>query len=120
MAKECKSIDAEKCFTLLHFLNKQKFSILESMKRPNLVTLFKGMYIGDQNITNSTIGLPRVRLGGVFSSGSSHILEPAQELHSRAGPSVRGNTTAQLVQPQGEILEEGRRKKMCNSVLGLL
>ena len=32
------------------------------------------------------------------------------ELHSRAAPSVGGNITAQSVQPQGEIPEEGRKK----------
>ena len=36
---------------------------------------------------------------------------PTQELHSRAAPSVGGSITAQSVQPQGEILEEDRRKK---------
>ena len=42
--------------------------------------------------------------------GSSNISEPTQELHSRATPSVEGNTTTQSVQPQGEIPEEGRNK----------
>ena len=46
----------------------------------------------------------------VINSGYSHISEPALELHSRAGPSVGGNITAPLVQPRGEILEEGRKK----------
>ena len=46
----------------------------------------------------------------VINSGSSHISEPAQELHSLAAPSVRGNINAQ-VQLQGEIRDEGRRKK---------
>ena len=47
----------------------------------------------------------------VINLGYSHISEPAQELHSRASPSVRGNITTQLVQPRGEIPEEGRKKK---------
>ena len=46
----------------------------------------------------------------VIDSEYSHISEPAQELHSRATPSVRGNIIAQSVQPQGEIPEEGRKK----------
>ena len=41
---------------------------------------------------------------------NSHILEPALELHSRAKPSV-GGITAQLVQPQKEVPEEGRAEK---------
>ena len=41
---------------------------------------------------------------------NSHISEPARELHSRAAPSI-GGITAQSVQPQGEIPEEGRTKK---------
>ena len=35
----------------------------------------------------------------------------AYELHSRAAPSVGGNTTTQSVQTQGEIPEEGRKKE---------
>ena len=46
----------------------------------------------------------------VINSGYSHISEPAQELHSRAAPSLGGNITAQSFQPQGEIPEEGRKK----------
>ena len=56
-----------------------------------------------------------VNYAKVINSGYSHISEPALELQSRAAPSVRGNITAQSVQPQGEILEEGRRKKKLNS-----
>ena len=41
---------------------------------------------------------------------NNHISEPALELHSRAVPSVRGITT-QMVQPQGEIPEEGSTEK---------
>ena len=43
---------------------------------------------------------------------NSHISEPALglELHSRAAPSVEG-ITAQSIQPQAEIPEEGRTKK---------
>ena len=41
---------------------------------------------------------------------NSHISEPALELHSRAALSV-GGITAQSVQPQGEIQEEGRTEK---------
>ena len=52
-----------------------------------------------------------VNYAKVINSGYSHISEPALELHSRAAPSVRGNITAQSVQPQGEIQEDGRRKK---------
>ena len=37
---------------------------------------------------------------------------PALALHSRAAPSV-GGITAQSVQPQGEIPEEGRTEKNC-------
>ena len=51
----------------------------------------------------------------VINSGYSHISEPAQELHSRAWPSVRGNITAQLVQPQGE--NPGGRQKKSNIYL---
>ena len=40
-----------------------------------------------------------------------NILEPTQELHSRAVPSAGGNITAKSVQPQGEIPELGRTKK---------
>ena len=46
----------------------------------------------------------------VNNSGYSHISVPAQELHSRAAPSVGGSITAQLVQPQEEIPEEGKKK----------
>ena len=50
----------------------------------------------------------------VINSGYSHMSEPAQEpaqeLHSRAAPSVKGNITAQSVQPQGEISEEGTKE----------
>ena len=46
----------------------------------------------------------------VINSGYSHRSVPAQELHSRAAPSVGGSITAQSVQPQGEIPEEGRKK----------
>ena len=46
----------------------------------------------------------------VINSGYSHISEPTQELNSRAMPSVGGNITAQSVQPQGEIPENGRKK----------
>ena len=41
---------------------------------------------------------------------NSHKSEPALELHSRAAPSTRG-ITAQSVQTQGEIPEEGRTEK---------
>ena len=46
----------------------------------------------------------------VTNFGYSHISVPAQELHRRAAPSVEGSITAQSVRPQGEILEEGRKK----------
>ena len=36
--------------------------------------------------------------------------EPALELHNRAAPSVGGKITAESVQPQREIPEEGRKK----------
>ena len=49
----------------------------------------------------------------VINSGYSHRSLPAQELLSRAVPSVGGSITAQLVQPQGEIPEEGRKKNEC-------
>ena len=52
---------------------------------------------------------------------NSHIQEPALKLHSRAAPSI-GGITAQSVQPQGEIPEEGRtekRKKESNVYLKL-
>ena len=52
-----------------------------------------------------------VNYAKVINFGYSHISEPALELHSRAASSVGGNITAQSVQPQGEIPEEGRRKK---------
>ena len=42
----------------------------------------------------------------VINSGHCHISEHAQQLHSRDVPSVRGNISAQSVQPQGE---EGRK-----------
>ena len=51
-----------------------------------------------------------VNYAKAINSGYSHISEPTQELHSRAAPSVRGIITAQSVQLQGEIPEEGRRK----------
>ena len=57
-------------------------------------------------VTPSRWAMQRV----IKNSGSSHISEPAQELHSRAVPSVGGNNTAQSVQLQGEIPEEGRKK----------
>ena len=41
---------------------------------------------------------------------NSHISKPNLVLHSRAVPSV-GGITDQLVQPQGEIPEEGRTEK---------
>ena len=49
--------------------------------------------------------------------------EPAQELHSRAAQSVVGNTTAQLVQPQGENpggrqKEEKKEKKAGSTFIG--
>ena len=47
---------------------------------------------------------------GWSNFGSSHISEPAKELNSRAAPSVRGNTTAHLVQPQEKMPEEGKKK----------
>ena len=43
---------------------------------------------------------------------NSHISEPALELHGMAALSVRGNITTQLVLTQGEIPEEGSRKKL--------
>ena len=52
-----------------------------------------------------------VNYAKVINYGYSHISEPAQELHSRAAPSVGGNITTQLVQPQREIPEEGRKKE---------
>ena len=51
-----------------------------------------------------------VNYAKVINSGYSHISEPTQELNSRAAPSVGGSITAQLVQPQGEIPEEGRKR----------
>ena len=57
-------------------------------------------------VTPSRWAMQRV----IKNSGSSHISEPAQELHSRAVPIVGGNNTAQSVQLQGEIPEEGRKK----------
>ena len=54
----------------------------------------------------------RLQYVKVINSGYSHISEPAQELHSRAEPSVGGNITSQSVKPQGEILEEDRKKKL--------
>ena len=51
-----------------------------------------------------------VNYAKVINFGYSHISEPALELHSRAASSVGGNITAQSVQPQGEIPEEGRKK----------
>ena len=39
------------------------------------------------------------------------ISEPALELHSRAAPGVGGNTTAQLVQPQGEKSQRKAEQK---------
>ena len=53
----------------------------------------------------------RLQYVKVINSGYSHISEPAQELHSRAEPSVGGNITSQSVKPQGKILEEDRKKK---------
>ena len=45
----------------------------------------------------------------VINSGYSHRSVPAQELHCMAAPSVGGSITAQSVQPQEEIPEEGRK-----------
>ena len=51
-------------------------------------------------------------------TGNSHRSVPAQELHSRAVPSVGGSITTQSLQPQGEISEEGRKKiKQCKQSL---
>ena len=47
----------------------------------------------------------------LINSEYTNISEPAQELPSRAMPSVGGNITTQSVQPQGEIMEEGRKKE---------
>ena len=54
-------------------------------------------------------------------------MDTAIDLHSRAAPNVGGSITAQLVQPQGEIPEEGRKtRKNCflsiqmNLILGAL
>ena len=52
----------------------------------------------------------RLNYAKVINSGYSHISEPTLELQSRAAPSAGGNITAQSVQPQGEIPEEGRKK----------
>ena len=59
--------------------------------------------------THTPIVLPQFRCAIEFLD-NSHISEPALELHSRAAPSV-GGITAQSVQPQGEIPEEGRTEK---------
>ena len=56
----------------------------------------------------------------VINSGYSHRsvpTKPPQELNSRAVPSVGGSITAQSVQPQGEIPEEGRKKTLLSHVL---
>ena len=55
-----------------------------------------------------------VNYAKVINSGYSRISVPTQELHSRAAPSVGDNITAQLSQPQGEIPEEGRKKRAPN------
>ena len=39
-----------------------------------------------------------------------HLNNGALRLHRRDAPSVGGSITAQSVQPQGEIPEEGRKK----------
>ena len=57
---------------------------------------------------------------GWSNSGSSHMSEPAHELHSRAAPSVGGNTTTHLVQPQGEIPEEGKNTRCPQGSISLL
>ena len=47
----------------------------------------------------------------MVSYGDQIISEPALELHNRAGTSVRGNITAQLILTQGKIPEEGRSER---------
>ena len=48
----------------------------------------------------------------VINSGYNHISVPSQKLYSRAAPSVGGSITAQSVQPQGEMPEEGRKNSL--------
>ena len=50
---------------------------------------------------------------------NSHISEPARELHSKSAPSV-GGITAQSVQQQGEIPEEGRTEKNVVHVVAVI
>ena len=66
-------------------------------------------YYYEATHTHTPIVLPQSRCTIEFMD-NSHISEPAPELHSRAAPSV-GGITAQSVQPQGDILEEGRTDK---------
>ena len=59
--------------------------------------------------THTPIVLPQ-SLCAIEFLENSHISEPFLELHSRPALSV-GGITAQSVQPQGEIPEEGRTEK---------
>ena len=96
-------------------------SILQEMQyRDSFSSLIYSLIINPSKGSVLQFSAPLFSSVMVINSGYSHRSAPAQELQSRAAASVGGSITAQLVQPQGEIPEEGRKKITINKCIVLI
>ena len=101
-------INAGACALLKLIINKRH----DSIETGHVLFMLRLLHIPRfKNINTPKVFTPsRWTMHKVINSAYSHISVPAQELHSRATLSVGGSITAQSVQLQGKILEDGRKK----------